>query len=490
MLTTGGVAVFLGTWASLYLLDAFLKTNEKFSRAYTYFLERCGVTVSIGQIRWYTTCMNRLFLRLGQMKPRFLRWWFTCGVLFGLIAMFLAIFLLSLMIFNTFRREQHVEQQVLTPVMPGVNLPMSQVGYYLMTLLVCGILHEVGHALAAVREQVRVNGFGIFFLALYPGAFVDLYTEHLQVISPLRQLRIYCAGVWHNFIIVLLAIAVLGALPWLLMPFYTTGNSVVITYVLEKSPVDGPRGLNVGEHITSLSGCRVTSVDAWQQCVQNSMSKAVTGYCIPSDQIKQQDTSSHSFTTSSGNVECCSNISQTHICFVYHSKAESKKQYACLPARATIDNKQVCTLPSDCYNPKREHSCVYPSLDNTTRILKVVHGRKTPLLFLGHPLDLLYSVTVGDYVPDSILVPVSLPYVLETFCKYLISLSGALAILNVVPCYALDGQWILYAFIELTLSPVLNRENRGIVFTILLLCGTLLIMTNIVMALWSLFNFR
>jgi hypothetical protein len=80
-----------------------------------------------------------------------------------------------------------------------------------------------------------VNGFGIFFLALYPGAFVDLYTEHLQVISPLRQLRIYCAGVWHNFIIVLLAIAVLGALPWLLMPFYTTGNSVVITYVLEVS---------------------------------------------------------------------------------------------------------------------------------------------------------------------------------------------------------------------------------------------------------------
>ena len=35
--------------------------------------------------------------------------------------------------------------------MPGVNLPNNQIGYYLMTLLVCGILHEVGHALAAVR---------------------------------------------------------------------------------------------------------------------------------------------------------------------------------------------------------------------------------------------------------------------------------------------------------------------------------------------------
>ena len=35
--------------------------------------------------------------------------------------------------------------------MPGVNLPMSQIYYYLLTLLVCGVLHEVGHAIAAVR---------------------------------------------------------------------------------------------------------------------------------------------------------------------------------------------------------------------------------------------------------------------------------------------------------------------------------------------------
>ena len=33
---------------------------------------------------------------------------------------------------------------------PGVNLPTSQLGYYLLTLLVCGIFHELGHAIAAV----------------------------------------------------------------------------------------------------------------------------------------------------------------------------------------------------------------------------------------------------------------------------------------------------------------------------------------------------
>lgn len=44
------------------------------------------------------------------------------------------------------------------------------------------------------REQVRVNGFGMFVFVVYPGAFVDLFTTHLNLISPAQQLRIFCAG--------------------------------------------------------------------------------------------------------------------------------------------------------------------------------------------------------------------------------------------------------------------------------------------------------
>ena len=106
----------------------------------------------------------------------------------------------------------------------------------------CSYLHEVwSHKMertatlcfVTCREQVKVNGFGIFILGLYPGAFVELFTEQLQVISPMRQLRIYCAGVWHNFIIVVLAMLTLLVLPWLLMPFYTVGQAIVVTGVVE-----------------------------------------------------------------------------------------------------------------------------------------------------------------------------------------------------------------------------------------------------------------
>ena len=66
------------------------------------------------------------------------------------------------------------------------------------------------------------------------------------------------------------------------------------------------------------------------------------------------------------------------------------QNHACLPARATTE-RPMCRFQSDCYTPKVEVACVYPALDNDTKLLQVFHGRKPPLLFLGDPLDLHYS---------------------------------------------------------------------------------------------------
>ena len=53
---------------------------------------------------------------------------------------------------------------------------------------------NTGLCLCVRREQVRVNGFGMFVFVVYPGAFVDLFTTHLTLVSPAQQLRIFCAG--------------------------------------------------------------------------------------------------------------------------------------------------------------------------------------------------------------------------------------------------------------------------------------------------------
>ena len=77
-----------------------------------------------------------------------------------------------------------------------------------------------------------MNGFGMFVFLIYPGAYVDLNSEDLSKCHPLKQLRIYCAGVWHNFILSLLACIFIFGLPLIMSPFYAN-NGAVVTYQSE-----------------------------------------------------------------------------------------------------------------------------------------------------------------------------------------------------------------------------------------------------------------
>ena len=48
------------------------------------------------------------------------------------------------------------------------------------------------------------------------------------------QLRIFCAGIWHNLLLVLAALAFLYFLPWLLIPMCRPlDNGVLVAHVAE-----------------------------------------------------------------------------------------------------------------------------------------------------------------------------------------------------------------------------------------------------------------
>jgi hypothetical protein len=49
--------------------------------------------------------------------------------------------------------------------------------------MICSVYHELGHAVAAVTENVRVLGFGVFLLLIIPAAYV----------SPLKP--VFCSGI-------------------------------------------------------------------------------------------------------------------------------------------------------------------------------------------------------------------------------------------------------------------------------------------------------
>ncbi|XP_044139893.1 membrane-bound transcription factor site-2 protease [Bufo gargarizans] len=483
------VVVVLGGWCAIYLADTLLTSSKTYKSSYEEWLSTLGLSISPFHIRWQTTIFNRLFYKLGRWKPYFLYIWFSLGMVFGIFAMFGSMILLGRTLIQTLHQMMtdtpgSQNDRMLQVVVPGVNLPISQLTYFFSAILISGVIHEVGHGVAAVRETVRFNGFGMFIFVLYPGAFVDLFTTHLQLVSPIQQLRIFCAGVWHNFILGLLGILILFPLPAILYPFYYTGVGALVTEVVEDSPASGPRGLFVRDIITQIQDCPVTSVDDWHKCLNDISLKPQTGFCISTAILQQLHFPSRVYRRLDGSVECCSNNSLSDICFSYAGNGYSQ-QHACLPARKAIHSSPECQSNADCPKSSAHSVCAIPSIENQTRLIRVKHPPQLDMLFIGYPAHLEYGVSLSSFIPRYKFLSVDLPVVIETFCKYVISLSGALAVINAVPCFALDGQWILNSFLEATLtSLIVEKENRELLGFFILLAGSVLLTANVALGLW------
>lgn len=97
-------------------------------------------------------------------------------------------------------------ESLMTPLVPGINIPVSQLAYFTLALLAAGGLHELGHAYAAARcvlpnlcsLGLDVQEFGLFLLLLYPGAYVELRSEQLSAQPPWQRLKIISGSLPHQ----------------------------------------------------------------------------------------------------------------------------------------------------------------------------------------------------------------------------------------------------------------------------------------------------
>ena len=481
------LAVVAAYWCIIYSVDRFLRSYNPCRTRYLQCQENTGFTVSFIHLRCYTTKFNNLFKLWSKCDRRCARGWFGIGVLVGVLLMMASVGVLIVALYQGLFATANSEK-ILTPIMPGVNIPWNELAYYFVTLVVCGVFHEIGHALAAVTEQVRINGFGVFLFFLYPGAFVDLHSDHLTVISPRRQLRIYCAGVWHNIILSAITLLLLVSLPNILYPFYITGEGAVAVSLSEGSVMKDKMVL--GEAITAVDSCRVKGTQDWLRCLEHVLHNPQSGYCV-SNRLLQNKTAylaNETSLTEEGDRKCCWYESQSDICFSVssasrtdHSTTELK--YMCLTARQMVGEGR-CQGADGC--PSVYQSCVHPALGPQTHLLKISHtGVGAPILFLGDPQLLYFSVSTSDYKPSSPSSPLWLPGFLQTLCIYLVSISSALALLNMVPAYALDGQWALAAILEMLMPEYPHRTK---IMHVVLAFGSVLLVLNILLALWILIN--
>ncbi|KAI8875335.1 peptidase M50 [Backusella circina FSU 941] len=359
--------------------------------------------------------------------------------------------------------------QVFLPMIPGVTLPMSHIGYYLLALAICGSFHEAGHAIASFSEGVPIQSAGMFILYLYPGAFVNIPDQLLQNLEPLRQLRIMCAGVWHNLILYLFSyISLSGGLKLLLLlmgwqSLEGDHRGVSVVHVRESSPL--AMHLPASSIIYQLDDFALNNnIIDWNSYLldEDGQHTIDTGFCVPSNyEYAMRDCCEITQDFPFGQSENAS-IS----CFSHFPISFDEKRI-CLPTLKVLTLQEEwdvgrCKRTEDCH--RQEDMCVVPYTPMATgQVVRIYvrypswigneDEREQVFVFEGELVDIWESVKVSILTPRYWFLPSSLPHILELLLRYISSFTLALALLNILPAFKLDGEFALEQLLTMILQP-------------------------------------
>nr|SVE73016.1 EOG090X08FA [Ceriodaphnia reticulata] len=482
------VAIIFGSVIVLhtlfYYLDGYLKETK--STKYAIFLNAFPIQVDFMSLKWTTSMFNKALSSWTIGKLKLLHAWYKVGTAATLLLCIPSMILLTSTAFVSFEnmRQHKKEEAVLQPVLPGINLPKSDLPFYFLTLLVCTVVHEMGHAVAAVSEQIPLATIGFMLWFIIPAAFVELPTSNVNGLSHWRQLKIYCAGVWHNIILAALAYIILMLLPVILMPLFQTGAGVYVVNLNEYSTVGG-HDFQIGDHLTRINDCRITDAGSWNQCLTAVLRESSSGFCVTNSYFSGIQA------IASDQPACCndSELSQSHLCFLSFSELPKKNHY-CLRARevATISsawcrNDKDCTVNQSCLKPSFRLQSENET-DSSSLIL-VKRNNADSILFVGQPDVIYLSVHVSNYVPRTFLGPQFINCI-DHLLRYIVSFSAGLALLNVVPCMYMDGQHIVNALSEIVFEGR-NISMKRQILRALIFIGTFLVVVNLTFGMFALF---
>ncbi|XP_078153108.1 membrane-bound transcription factor site-2 protease homolog [Carex rostrata] len=393
---------------------------------------------------------NHVLFRLGSAHSRFLKVWFSLGACFGLVAL---LILSIMLIWNSWGAVSFkggaflLDNFFCKQFSPGQSI--SFLDFVLLVLSTC--------------EGLQIEYIAIFLAVLFPAALVALNQISLENLCPFASLRIYCAGIWHNIVLYLGCALTMLSLPLLLYPLYTHGEGLVVLNVPKYSSLSAH--LSPLDLIVTVDGLRVTSTDDWFQILTRNKAGDIlmagnrNGEC-PQDFSPFQTLS-------------CANSS-----LVRSDKMESLRN--CLIAK-DVARLRKCEYTGDYCACSKEEMCMTP-----------VNQDQNPcglsFVYIGDASFVARSLSLSPYRPRSglfISLSVYIPYLMEKALHSVFHVSLALAVVNCLPVYLLDGasilETVLCYFTRLT-----QREKRQSL-KVGLLVGTSLSIISCIIILFTLY---
>lgn len=416
---------------------------------YLEFMKNSGFSVRFFRLQFYSTRMNRSIVKWSSKFPNFYRQSFKLGCYMSMLMLPLSLALVISSIFDGGSQESTVAASAsgdvarLEILLPGVNLPLNQIGFYVVALLICSVVHEAGHGIAAVLEDVPVIGFGLTLIFIIPIAYTEIDMDHLQTAKLMKKLKIYTAGIWNNIILAAVCYILLLLVPLFLAPIYETGEGVFITKIQPKAAVKGENGLYVGDKVTHVNGCPVKNEAEWLECLKDSIAHH-PAYCVTEEFIHANEESAHDVEhKKDGSVSCCPENPALN-CFD-NADEERLPQYVCLNIRNTVEHAKNYCHKSRC---PQHSSCLKPILANHSTIIHMKRKNRTKeLVYYGHPYDVLRNVVISEFTPKTKVFEPWFADNIVLLLKYLAVFSSGLAMVNVLPCFGLDGQYLVSALV-------------------------------------------
>ena len=348
----------------------------------------------------------------------------------------------TLFVSSTIQDAAHSSAAVLTPLVPGVNVPGTHLVYIFLGYATATIVHEFGHGFAMATVGAHIESVGWFVMCGLPGAYVSCDSNTIRSLKPHRALRVYFAGVWHNVLLVVVIFISLHA--WRLTPvlpslFYQGGDGINIVAIDNRDPklqewFDG--GVSVGARIVAINDLPTSSLSQYENVLIGIIN----------------ETENKTATTAAAVAAMAATVNDGI------GIGSGSGIHPTIDVRfARLTN----TLPWR-QGPEALYHTVH-----------VVESR--PGLLLSGPCSLMTSFCL--HVPTRVSLLLS----------YSASISGGLAFINSLPVFWLDGDDALGAWLQLLL-PKRSEPNTLRLKQIILTVGTFLLLSVVMLSFFSILS--
>ena len=200
-------------------------------------------------IIWRTKKGKSLVEKLARWK--YWNLYFDFGIIISFAAMLYGLFFL---LENTWKILRGFVAPSLALVLPTPSSSFSfspgilfvPATYWIFGIAAIILTHEPAHAIACIKNRIKIKSFGWLLFLIIPGAFVEPDEKRLKLAAPRKQLRVYCAGSFSNIVLALFAIILLH----LLLFFFFDYKGLYFSYpyaVVNKSDI-----ANILEYNTEL----------------------------------------------------------------------------------------------------------------------------------------------------------------------------------------------------------------------------------------------